>query len=148
MSRKEKIGVMVGVDMDIMPSIERMTDAQIGEMFLAILDYGQYGKEPEFSDNGLYFAWDFIKQSIRDVHEDPGDQADRRSGRYARWRKSVYERDNYTCRMCGKHGEELNAHHIKPWIKYPEFRFDIDNGITLCRKCHTKIHSKKSKCEE
>lgn len=61
---------------------------------------------------------------------------------YSKWRKSVYERDNYTCQMCGCEGKKLNAHHIKPWAEFPEFRFSVDNGVTLCEACHKSIHRK------
>ena len=54
-----------------------------------------------------------------------------------------YERDEYTCQNCGKTGGKLNAHHIKPYKDFPEFRYDIDNGITLCEKCHRELHKKK-----
>lgn len=59
------------------------------------------------------------------------------------WRSEVYQRDNYTCRLCGKHcqNEEIVAHHIKLFSEYPELRFSVDNGLTLCRSCHLKIHS-------
>ena len=59
------------------------------------------------------------------------------------WRKSVYERDNYTCQECGETKKILNAHHIKPWALYPELRHDINNGITLCVDCHEKQHKDK-----
>lgn len=54
------------------------------------------------------------------------------------WRKAVYERDNYTCVLCGIRGVKLNADHIKPFALFPELRFSIDNGRTLCVPCHRK----------
>lgn len=53
------------------------------------------------------------------------------------WRRAVFERDNFMCIWGGKeHGNELQADHIKPFYLYPELRFAIDNGRTLCKKCH------------
>lgn len=58
---------------------------------------------------------------------------------YKLWRSSVFERDNYTCVECGGHGIKLEADHIKPWRDYPELRYDISNGRTLCKVCHKMI---------
>lgn len=33
----------------------------------------------------------------------------------------------------------LQVHHIRPWSKNPLLRYDIKNGITLCRTCHKKV---------
>lgn len=56
---------------------------------------------------------------------------------YKIWRRAVFERDNYMCIWGGKeHGNNLQADHIKPFAMFPELRFAIDNGRTLCRDCH------------
>lgn len=53
--------------------------------------------------------------------------------------KQVFERDNYTCQMCGKRGVDLQVDHIQPWKDFIELRFSMDNCRTLCAKCHYKI---------
>ncbi len=60
---------------------------------------------------------------------------------YKEWRREVYKRDNFQCQVCGynKSGA-LEAHHKKPRNKYPELLLDVDNGITLCKKCHKEVH--------
>lgn len=61
--------------------------------------------------------------------------------RYTEWRTAVFERDDYTCRRCGKRGGTLHAHHIKRWSEYPEERYVVDNGLTLCADpCHKDEH--------
>jgi hypothetical protein len=60
----------------------------------------------------------------------------RRSLEYKIWRESVFKRDSWTCIWCGRIGGKICADHIKPFALYPELRFAIDNGRTLCRECH------------
>lgn len=60
---------------------------------------------------------------------------------YKIWRRSVFERDNYTCQLCSKDGVKIEADHIKPWSSYPELRYEINNGRTLCKKCHLKTNT-------
>lgn len=73
----------------------------------------------------------------------PISQVIRRSIEYKLWRKAIFERDKYTCKFCGaKNGTgktiTLQADHIKPFSLFPELRFALDNGRTLCRDCHKK----------
>jgi len=58
------------------------------------------------------------------------------------WRKSCFERDNFTCKKCGQSGGELRVHHINNFADFPEIRLSLDNGITLCNKCHKEFHHK------
>jgi hypothetical protein len=63
----------------------------------------------------------------------------RRSTRYTEWRKRVFERDNYTCKLCDKRGGFLHAHHIYAFADFPNLRFNIHNGVTLHRDCHNAL---------
>lgn len=67
----------------------------------------------------------------------------RQSAEYKDWRTEVFKRDGYTCSICGTANHKgkgetvvLQADHIKPFALYPELRFDVDNGRTLCYPCH------------
>lgn len=68
----------------------------------------------------------------------PINESIRKSLEYKLWRMAVYQRDKYTCIWCGYKGGLINADHIKPFAEYPELRFAIDNGRTLCIDCHRK----------
>jgi hypothetical protein len=61
---------------------------------------------------------------------------ERHSNKYKRWVKEVYIRDKYTCQCCSRVGGELRAHHIDSFSKYKSKRYEISNGMTLCRSCH------------
>lgn len=65
----------------------------------------------------------------------------RASAKYRDWRKAVFERDDYTCQKCGIRGGILNADHIKLFSAFPELRFELSNGRTLCVGCHRKTET-------
>jgi len=57
-----------------------------------------------------------------------------------KWKNQIKKHNNFTCQKCGSK-ENLQAHHINNWKNFKEQRLDIDNGITLCKDCHKKLHS-------
>ncbi len=81
---------------------------------------------------------------------------------YRKWRTSIFERDNYTCQMCNiRGGVELNADHYPIWFSDLKDKYkirntedaivckelwDIDNGRTLCRKCHLTTFKRTEIC--
>ncbi|UYZ20736.1 HNH endonuclease [Mesobacillus jeotgali] len=68
------------------------------------------------------------------------------SALYKEWRKKVYTRDNFRCKMpgCNSNSRDIAAHHIYPKKLFPEKQFLLNNGITLCRNCHEKTYGKES----
>lgn len=55
------------------------------------------------------------------------------------WSDKVMQRDDNVCQNC-KAIDELEAHHIWPQSWFPNLRYIIANGITLCRECHDKAY--------
>ena len=50
------------------------------------------------------------------------------------WSRLIRTRDNWACVICGN-PLKPNAHHLIP-REIKQFKFDLDNGITLCVKHH------------
>ena len=70
----------------------------------------------------------------------PENRAMRQAPEYRDWRKAVFIRDYYTCKKCSTKGGELRAHHLSSFSRDKKNRFNIDNGVTLCKGCHNKFH--------
>ena len=64
-----------------------------------------------------------------------------RGGAHHKWVDAVISRDKATCQHCGARNVELHAHHVKPYRDFPELRFDVANGLTLCFRCHWNLHA-------
>lgn len=68
---------------------------------------------------------------------------ERKTFEYSQWRKNVFEKDCYTCQVCGDDsGGNLVAHHLESYDINVKYRYDIKNGVTLCEKCHKDFHGK------
>jgi 5-methylcytosine-specific restriction endonuclease McrA len=57
------------------------------------------------------------------------------------WQREVFSRDAAQCQNCGAKDLTLHAHHIESFEDHPEERWNVDNGITLCFRCHWSEHS-------
>jgi 5-methylcytosine-specific restriction endonuclease McrA len=60
---------------------------------------------------------------------------------YGKWRKAVMERDGYKCTITGS-VDNLEAHHILPkgLDMSPENVFNVNNGITVDKRVHLRVH--------
>lgn len=67
---------------------------------------------------------------------------------YKQWRKSVFERDGYKCKIANKDCvHEVHAHHILRFAEHVNLRFDVNNGITLCKNHHPLGKDEEKKME-
>lgn len=141
---------------NIVHLLDKMPDEMAGKLFKIIISYAN-NREVEIDDLILKIAFEPIRIEIeREWNKNnPGDlhwnwkggissvnKVIRNGARTKEWRKIVFERDMYTCQYCRKKGGILHAHHILSFANFPESRFDLDNGMTLCKKCHHQIHRK------
>lgn len=60
--------------------------------------------------------------------------------KFLKWAFAVKKRDGFVCKVCGLKSVELNSHHLNSWDAYPEQRYDVVNGITLCLGHHNRFH--------
>ncbi|MFA5531725.1 MAG: HNH endonuclease [Thiohalomonadaceae bacterium] len=37
-------------------------------------------------------------------------------------------------------GGKLNVHHVWPFQRFPELKFEVSNLVTLCKICHDGFH--------
>lgn len=144
---------------DWITATEGLADFEKGQVIDAIMrDYGSTDGYQTILGGKAQIALDRMRFSIEEQQKfphgmpngrfhwnwkggkTPKNQVERNSLESKNWRIAVFQRDHFTCQVCGKTGGKLNAHHIRPWAKYPELRYKLCNGITLCEECHKNIH--------
>ncbi len=78
-----------------------------------------------------------------------GEEAkDRRSYAYTDWRKRVWGRDGFKCKMANQDCEgRIEAHHILAWREFPELRYQVNNGITLCHAHHPRERAEEKRLQ-
>lgn len=67
----------------------------------------------------------------------------RNTREYRIWRVGVIRRDG-VCQLCTrgpKEGITRHAHHLNHATYFIDQRFDVENGITLCERCHSHFHN-------
>lgn len=73
-------------------------------------------------------------------------QGERRTSAYFFWRKSVWERDEWKCKINdGDCSGRLEAHHILGWTAFPKLRYEVNNGITLCHAHHPRVRAEEKR---
>lgn len=64
---------------------------------------------------------------------------ERNDSLYVWWVSQIKKRDKNICKLKDGNCSGYNiVHHILSWSTYPDLRYKIDNGITLCRFHHPK----------
>lgn len=102
-----------------------------------------YFQVKNYRKETAHFCSHDCNSQYRDEGKRTADKKIRQSARYKAWRTLVFERDGYVCTGCGtKNGLGktvcFHADHIKPFALFPELRFEVSNGRTLCVPCHKK----------
>ena len=81
------------------------------------------------------------KEYLESIGISPFRSNSRRSYADKKWKKSVHERDNDTCICCNKSNlSPKYAHHLYSYRDNEHLRFDINNGVTMCKECHFEFH--------
>jgi 5-methylcytosine-specific restriction endonuclease McrA len=126
--------------------IKRKITGKIRDKIIETMQSDEYKEKQRVTKtgerNGMYGV---IKENSSQWNPDRTDEQrikDRKLYEYKQWRGEVFLRDGFACQVCGnKTKSNLVAHHHEPYLTNETARFDVDNGVTLCRKCHVEYHS-------
>lgn len=117
-----------GLTKETNKSVKRISESKIGKKRLDMID-NKYGFSRGNMKGNKHWNW---KGGITSVGKSL------RVKFRIEMQKKVFERDNYTCQLCGSK-KDLQVDHIQSWAEYVELRFCMDNCRTICGKCHYQI---------
>jgi len=61
--------------------------------------------------------------------------------KYKQWSRAVKTAGNFQCAICLAKDVYLESHHVWAWNAYPEKRYLLVNGVSLCKICHDQFHN-------
>ncbi len=71
---------------------------------------------------------------------------ERNDSTYKDWRRRVWLRDNFKCKIANLDClGRIETHHILIWSEYPELRYEVNNGITLCHAHHPRARAEEKR---
>ena len=84
--------------------------------------------------------WISDRNLLKDDSKERGGQLHRE------WSKNVKNRDHWKCKISNQDCKgRIEAHHIFGWTDYPDLRYEIGNGITLCHYHHPRKWSEEER---
>lgn len=126
-------------------TMKKTMTPQLREKIKAKMQTDEYREKQRISKtgerNGMHgvFGADHPQWNPERTHDQR--VTERKTHEYKDWRRNVFVRDNYRCRLCGdKRGRNLVVHHLNSYHENEAGRYDTENGLTLCKVCHLEYH--------
>lgn len=113
-------------------TIEKIRQGNLGNIsYIKGKTYAEVGRKVKTKGENHY-RWISDRTQIKH-------QEDRNNPEYKQWRMKVWLRDNWKCKIANQDcGGRIEVHHILGFTAYPELRYEINNGITLCHAHHPR----------
>jgi len=83
------------------------------------------------------------KRNLKNVNKQKNNRRKyEKDRRHKPFQRDVIAKYHNSCCICGRSDKRryMNIHHLKPFSKYPEYRFMPCNAVLMCKKCHEKFH--------
>lgn len=124
-------------------TIEKMRKIMKGNKYHLGKPHSEESKKKMRESNSGDRCYRWIKDRTKVIGRNNRDFGD---PEYKQWRKNVCDRDHWKCRINNSDCKgRLEVHHILGWKNYPELRYEINNGITLCHAHHPKKREEEAK---